>query len=121
MAPTRQAAINDALERLSGLGFTMENSFSEHGPMVAETITTLGRNEDVAGWVERYKQAHQHAPLPPRKQPIDSGNETEWRSALGDYARAADWLASFRGQLQERPWQDVISTWVPILVRSPTA
>jgi len=64
MAVTRQDAINDALDRLSSLGFTMENSFSEHGPMVAEAISTLGCNEDVAGWVEIYKQRHQHAPLP---------------------------------------------------------
>ena len=69
MAPTRQDVINDALERLSGLGFTMENSFSEHGPMVAETITTLGRNEDVAGWVERYKQAHRGLTAAPAQQP----------------------------------------------------
>jgi hypothetical protein len=32
-AATRQDAINDALERLDDLGFTMEHSFSEHGPM----------------------------------------------------------------------------------------
>lgn len=36
---------------------------SEHGPMVAEAISTLGCNEDVAGWVEAYRQKHQHAPL----------------------------------------------------------
>jgi hypothetical protein len=38
MAATRQDAINDVLERLYDLGFTMENSFSERGPMVAEVI-----------------------------------------------------------------------------------
>jgi Questin oxidase-like len=116
MATTRQDAIDDALERLDSLGFTMENSFSEHGPMVAEAISTLGRNEDVAGWVEIYKQRHRHAPLPPRKQPIDGGDEAGWGSALGDYARATDWLEFFREQLKERRWQDVISNWVPILV-----
>ena len=116
MAATRQDALNDALERLDGLGFTMENSFSEHGPMVAEAISALGRNDDVAGWVEIYKQKHRHNPLPPRKQPIDGTNETERRGALGDYARAADWLDLFRAQLKERRWQDVISNWVPILM-----
>ena len=116
MAVTRQDAINDALDRLSSLGFTMENSFSEHGPMVAEAISTLGCNEDVAGWVEIYKQKHQHAPLLPRKHPIDGSNETEWRSALGDYSRATDWLELFREQLKERRWQDVITNWGPILV-----
>jgi hypothetical protein len=116
MAATRQDAINDALQRLDGLGFTMENSFSEHGPMVAEAISTLGCNEDVAGWVEKYKQKHRHNPLPPRKQPIDASNETEWRSALGDHARATDWLEFFRERLKERRWQGIVSNWVPILV-----
>ena len=116
MAVTRQDAINDALDRLSSLGFTMENSFSEHGPMVAEAISTLGCNEDVVGWVEIYKQKHHHAPLPSRKQRIDGSNETEWRSVLGDYSRVTDWLEFFREQLKERAWQDVIADWVPILV-----
>ena len=84
--------------------------------MVAEAISTLGCNDDVAGWVEMYKQKHQHNPLPPPKQPIDQSNETEWRSALGDYARATDWLKFFREQLKERRWRDVISSWVPILI-----
>jgi Questin oxidase-like len=116
MPVTRQDAINDALERFKNLGFTMENSFCEHGPMVAEAISTLGCNEDVAGWIEIYKQEHWHNPLPPRKQPIDRSSQAEWRSALGDYARAADWLEFFREQLKERRWQDVISNWVPILM-----
>jgi hypothetical protein len=94
----------------------MENSFSEHGPMVAEAISTLGCNDDVAGWVEKYKRQHRHAPLPPPKRPIDGSNEAEWRSALGDYTRATDWLAFFRDQLEEQRWQDVISNWVPVLI-----
>jgi hypothetical protein len=110
MTIIRQDVINDALERLSSFGFTMENAFSEHGPMVAEAISTLGCNEEVADWVEIYKQNHQHAPLPPRKQRVDGWNETAWRSALGDYSRATDWLESFREQLKERHWQDIAAT-----------
>jgi hypothetical protein len=67
MAATRQDAIDDALERLEDLGFTMEHSFSEHGPMVAEAISTLGCNDDIAGWVETYKAKHRHEPPPPKE------------------------------------------------------
>jgi hypothetical protein len=99
-----QDAINDALERLSSLGFAMENSFFEHGPMLAEGISTLGCNEDVAGWIEIYKQKHQHAPLPPRKQPTDGSNETKWRSALGDHSRCPKWGMKSRSPGEaERP------------------
>jgi len=47
---------------------------------------------------------------------VDGWNETGWRSALGDYSRAADWLESFREQFKERHWQDIVANWVPILV-----
>jgi ABC-type transporter Mla subunit MlaD len=35
----RQDAINAELDHLSDLGFTMEQFFSEHGPVVVEAIT----------------------------------------------------------------------------------
>jgi hypothetical protein len=116
MAATRQDAINDALERLYDLGFTMENSFSEHGPMVAEAISTLGRDDAVPRWVETYKAKHDHAPPPPRKEPIDRKNEVQWRNALGDYARTTDWLEFFQKELKERLWRDTVRNWVPILI-----
>jgi hypothetical protein len=109
MAATRQDTINDALDRVSELGFTMEHSFSEHGPMVAEAISTLGCNDAVAGWVEICKSKHRHSPLPPHKEPIRAGEEAELRCALGDYARATDWLDFFRRQLNENRWQDVVA------------
>jgi hypothetical protein len=90
MAATRQDAINDALERLYGLGFTMEHSFSEHGPMVAGAISSLGRDDAVPRWGEIYKEKRDHALAPPRKEPIDARNEVQWRNALGDYARTTD-------------------------------
>jgi hypothetical protein len=115
MAATRQDTINDALERLHDLGFTMEHAFSEHGPMVAEAISTLGFDDDVAGWVESYKAAHHHNPPPPPKQPIDGSDEAEWRNALGDHARTTDWHEFFRRELDRRPWPDILRDWVPIL------
>jgi hypothetical protein len=108
MATTRQDAINDALERLEDRGFTMEHSFSEHGPMVAEAISTLNCNDDIAGWVKTYKVKRRHVPPPPPKEAIDGNNEIQWRHALGDYARVTDWLEFFREELKERPWQDII-------------
>ena len=84
--------------------------------MVAEAIVTLGRSDDVPGWVEAYKAKHNHVLPPPRKEPIDGRNETQWRAALGDYARATDWLDFFRKEIEERPWQDTITNWIPVLI-----
>jgi hypothetical protein len=116
MAATRQDAINGALERLYDLGFTMENSFSEHGPMVAEAMSTLGRDDAVPRWVETYKVKHNHAPPPPRKEPIDGKNEIQWRNALGDYARTTDWLEFFRKELKEQLWPEILKRWATILI-----
>ena len=75
MAMSRQDAINDALARLSDLGFTYGPNYAEHGPMAAEAISTLGHNDAVADWVEAYKKDHRPHPLPPRCQPIDGADE----------------------------------------------
>ena len=113
MAMTRRDAVNDAYERLSGLGFTMAPGFAMHGPMVAETLSTLGRNDAVAPWVEHYKAKRRHLPPPPPQAPID---EAGWQGALGDAVRTADWLAFFRRTLAAEPWQGVLATWVPRLL-----
>jgi hypothetical protein len=116
MATTRQDAINDPLERLYDVGFTMQPGFSEHGPMVAEAISTLGYDDEVAGWVESYKAKRCHIPPPPLQEPIDGADERSWQSALGVYPRTTDWHAFFRRELEENPWQDTIRAWVPRLV-----
>jgi Questin oxidase-like len=116
MAMTRQEALNDALERLDGVAFTMEPGFSEHGPMVAETISTLGRHDRVAPWADAYKAHYRHIPAPPPQSPIDGASETAWRQALGVTARSTDWFDFFRRELRERPWQDAIRGWVPRLI-----
>jgi hypothetical protein len=121
MAVTRQDAINDAYERLYGVGFSIKLApiapdFAAHGPMAAEALSTLGENDAVAGWVDAYKAERHHLPMPPHKEPIDGKNETAWRSALGDFARATDWLDFFRRELEEKPWQQTIRDWVPTLI-----
>lgn len=116
MAMTRQEAIEDGLARLKGVGFTMGPGFAEHGPMVAEAISSLGFNDRVAGWVDAYNGKRRHLPLPPVQRPINGNDDSDWRAALGVYPRAADWLAFFRNALSETAWPDVLRVWVPRLL-----
>jgi len=116
MAMSRQDAINDALARLSDLGFTYGPNYAEHGPMAAEAISTLGHNDAVADWVEAYKKDHRPHPLPPRCQPIDGADEQQWRSALGNRSRLSDWYDHFRQELSTDASHDVVRRWAPRLI-----
>lgn len=113
MAMTRQEAIEDGLARLRGISFAMGPGFSEHGPMVAEAISSLGRDDSVAAWVDAYKAHYRHNPAPPPQAPI---GENDWDAALGNYARVSDWLDFFRRALAEASWHDVIRIWLPRLM-----
>jgi hypothetical protein len=92
----------------------MNPGFSEHGPMVIETISTLGRNEAVPGWIDAFEARRHSEPAPPPQEPIGE-SEAEWRGALGDNARMTDWLQFFRRELEEQRWENILARWVPIL------
>jgi hypothetical protein len=62
---TRTDALADALERLDGYAYLDGPGFAVHGPMGAETLSALGHNDMVAGWVEAYKLRHQPIETPP--------------------------------------------------------
>jgi hypothetical protein len=36
----------------------------------------------------------------------------DWRGALGERARFADWSAFFAEELRERPWREVLDNWI---------
>src|SRR5205807_2380311 len=36
----------------------------------------------------------------------------DWRSALGERGRFADWAEFFREELQQAPWREVLDRWV---------
>ncbi|MBS0222015.1 MAG: DUF4243 domain-containing protein [Proteobacteria bacterium] len=116
MAMSRQETINDALARMSGLGFTYGPDFAEHGPMAAEAISALGHNEAVANWVEIYKVGHQRHLPPPRRRAIDCTDELHWQNALGDPSRLSDWQDCFRKELEAKSGHDVVREWAPRLI-----
>jgi hypothetical protein len=116
------ATIDEALELLAGSGpeFAFgQLRLSNHGPMAAEALIALGRDEAVIPWVERYKQR-----LEGRPDARKSIDPQEWREALGDISRVGDWSAFFDRELAASPWRDVLDAWTrrlaPGLVASAT-
>ena len=105
------ATIDDALTILDRHGPEYGRfGFSNHGPMAAEALLTLGRNGAVIPWLERYVRLL--GDPPPPVAPIPPG---EWRAALGADGRVTDWLAFFQRELSEAPFAGVLARWVPRL------
>ena len=67
---------------------------ANHGPMAAEALAHLGRDDAIAGWVERYRLRLDEAP-PPADRPL---TEADWPAALGQ----AGPLPRVAGALRER-------------------
>jgi hypothetical protein len=112
----RSDALNDAFKRLEGFTYLDAPGFACHGPMGAETLSTLGHNDLVAGWVEQYSKRFQPLPAPPPKNAIDPADAQTMCEALGDPSRMSDWAAMFRAEFWGRPWQDVVKQWAPRLL-----
>lgn len=102
--------IDEVLDLLSSSGPEQANGNANHGPMAAEALFKVDRAESVLPWVEGYKS--RLADRPQATLPI---SRSDWRESLGDRRRLGDWIAFFDQELQESPWKDVVSQWVPHL------
>ena len=102
--------IDEMLDLLSFAGAELGNGNANHGPMAAEALFSLGRDEAVLPWVEDYRSRLMDRPSPSLAIP-----RTEWRESLGERQRLGDWIEFFENELKEAPWQDVVRIWVPRL------
>jgi hypothetical protein len=101
-------SMDEALERLRGTGTEVAGGGDpNHGPMAAEALVALERDDVVGNWVDRYRQRLDL--MPAAASPVTADT---WREALGDIRRTPDWVAFFRAQLAEGPWQVVFTDWI---------
>ena len=105
------ASLDDALEILAPYGIALRNGNSNHAPMVAEALCAMGRPEAVLPWIARYRER-----MLPRPEAGARIGREDWRGALGDRSRFADWSAFFAEELQEASWREVLDRWVERLV-----
>jgi hypothetical protein len=100
-------SLDDALEILAPYGIELRNGNSNHAPMVAEALCAMGRPDAVLPWVARYRER-----MLPRAEANARIRGEDWRGALGDRSRFADWSAFFVEELQEAPWREVLDRWL---------
>ena len=98
--------MEQALEMMSKLA-----PLTNHGPMAAEALVALGRADAVVSWVEGYKKRFRSS-YPEARQPLTREN---WRAALGDGSRVADWTDFFNRELKETAWAKVLEQWSAVL------
>lgn len=101
---------DEALELFAGCGAEFGGGLANHGPMATDALVAMGRPKAVVGWAERYRARLDEAGT--ADNPIDS---TEWREALGDPKRMADWVAFFEREIGDVTWQEALRRWVPRL------
>ena len=109
---------DEALELLRGTGSEVAGGVApNHGPMAAEALVVLGRDDIVVAWADRYRRKLNA--MPPSRSPITT---KDWAEALGVIDRFADWVAFFRTQLSEAPWRAVFREWIGrLLPATPSA
>ncbi|MGW1957750.1 questin oxidase family protein [Streptomyces sp. NPDC001920] len=103
--------LEEALERLHASGPERLGRLTNHAPMVVEALAANGRAGAVHRWLDRYESKLED--FPDRVAPVTEAN---WRAALGDVRRAADWTDHFTRALTERPWKNVLAAWWPRLL-----
>ncbi|WP_037869997.1 questin oxidase family protein [Streptomyces sp. SPB074] len=103
--------LDEALERLHSTGPERNGRLSNHAPMAVEALVRGGHGGAVHRWVDRYRDKLEQAPSSYARV-----TEENWREALGDPRRIADWTAYFGVRLTEAPWRAVLATWWPRLL-----
>jgi hypothetical protein len=95
--------LDEALERLHHSGPERLGRLTNHAPMAVEALTTHGQARAVHPWIDLY--ARKLEDFPSRVEPVTAAN---WRSALGEPSRAADWIGYFEREVAERPWRELL-------------
>ncbi|MCQ8193105.1 questin oxidase family protein [Streptomyces rugosispiralis] len=111
MTDDTSGTLDEALERLHASGPERHGWLSNHAPMAVEALVRHGQGRAVHRWLDRYREKLEE--MPSAYAPI---TERNWREALGDPRRLADWPAYFDRELADRPWQDVLAVWWPRLL-----
>jgi len=103
--------LDEALQRLHSSGPEHHGYLSNHAPMAVEALVRHGQAATVHRWLDRYRDKLED--MPGQSSPVTDLN---WREALGDPRRLADWIGHFDRALADRTWRDVLAEWWPRLL-----
>lgn len=84
---------------------------SNHGPMAAEALVELGHEGRVVGFAKIYNRYYASS-YPVKTKEV---TESNWKEAIGERNRLADWVEFFEKQTAIGGWKKVVKVWVPRL------
>jgi hypothetical protein len=105
MGSSGTGTLDEAYQRLHATGPEFDGWLSNHGPMAAEAMVRHGEADRVHRWLDGYMARLEE--FPRGSGPIGS----DWRDALGDPRRIADWTGYFEREVTGQPWRQVLETW----------
>lgn len=108
---TAGITLDEAYERLQMTGPEFDGWLSNHGPMAADAMLRLGHGPELDRWLRHYTGRLEAAPA--TRWAI---SPSDWQEYLGDPSRLGDWTDLFAVRLQEEPWREVLTTWLPRLL-----
>ncbi|MFE0628462.1 questin oxidase family protein [Streptomyces sp. NPDC058864] len=103
--------LDEALQRLHRSGPERLGRLTNHAPMAVEALAARGQARSVHRWLDLYARKLEEFP-----SGVEAVTAANWRSALGDPRRAADWIEHFGREIAEHPWQEVLTQWWPRLL-----
>ncbi|MGW0608180.1 questin oxidase family protein [Streptomyces sp. NPDC002640] len=112
MRGTDAGVLDEALERIHRAGPERRGWLSNHAPMAVEALVRHGHGAGAHRWLERYALAKLED-MPRSTAPVV---EAEWREALGDPRRLADWTVYFGRAVAAEGWRTVLARWWPRLL-----
>ncbi|MYV45570.1 questin oxidase family protein [Streptomyces sp. SID2888] len=103
--------LDEALQRVHSSGPEQLGWLSNHAPMAVEALAAHGQAGSVHRWLDTYASRLEEFPAG-----VEAVTAANWRFALGDSQRVADWIDYFGREIAERPWRDVLIEWWPRLL-----
>jgi len=79
--------------------------------MAVEAMARHGHEGAVHAWIDWYQDRLDDVP-----RGLNPVTDENWREALGDMTRVADWTTYMLREVQLRPWRELLIEWWPRLI-----
>lgn len=105
------APLDLALQNLAPYGPGLKNGLTNHAPMVAEALETLGRADQIQPWVVAELEHIERRQPAQQRINADRTDAAYWQDELGARERFTDWANFIAEQIAAYGWQCVLQTW----------